>query len=83
LVRPREQGLLSISWRRHVPILSLVSGPADQYRKERVMTRSMSDDPILLVNAYLDGELDPSMRSPLQDRNDVELRTLPCAWLAR
>jgi hypothetical protein len=42
-----------------VPILSLVSRPADQYRKERVMTRSMfSNDPILLVNAYLDGELD-------------------------
>jgi len=29
------------------------------------MTRSMlSDDPILLVNAYLDGELDPPMRIP-------------------
>ena len=24
------------------------------------MTRSMSDDPILLVNAYLDGEFDPA-----------------------
>ena len=68
MVRPREQGLLSISWRRHVPILSLVSGPADQYRKERVMTRSMSDDPILLVNAYLDGELDPVNALAIEQR---------------
>ena len=28
--RPREQGLLSTSWRRRVPILRLVSRPADQ-----------------------------------------------------
>jgi anti-sigma factor RsiW len=69
LVRPREQGLLSTSWRRHVPILSLVSRPADQYRKERVMTRSMfSDDPILLVNAYLDGELDPANALAIEQR---------------
>ena len=69
MVRPREQGLLSTSWRRRVPILSLVSRPADQSRKERVMTRSMfSDDPILLVNAYLDGELDPANALAIEQR---------------
>ncbi len=32
------------------------------------MTRSMSDDPILLVNAYLDGELDPANALAIEQR---------------
>src|SRR6476646_2300683 len=32
------------------------------------MTRSMSDDPILLVNAYLDSELDPANALAIEQR---------------
>ena len=32
------------------------------------MTRSLSDDPILLVNAYLDGELDPANALAIEQR---------------